>query len=640
MTFSPLKNRKKIKPAIVCIILLILEIQTMHAAEMYVSPTGSDNNPGTKEKPFATLERARDAVRKLTQDEPRCIMMRGGDYYDVSLLLEPQDSGLSIQAAPGETPVLYGGKPVTGWKKDGDKFYAADISGVKEGTRDFRSLVVDGRLRPRARLPGKGEFTHLTRFDARRHATAEGGFRGADKPELKRRLKYKKGDLGPWLDVNNAELDIMHSWDSSMVGLKSHDPKTQMLHFSNPAGYPPGAFGVRRYVVWNIRRGMHNPGQWYLDRTRGKVVYWPKPGEYIAKLNVVAPTTQMVIRITGTSSEPVSGISVQGLDIRCTTTPLTTGKWAAGVYKGDIEARFVRECLFRDLHISAVGGQGIRITRSTRNVVTNCTIEMTGAGGIYAVRGSHSRIVGNRIRNIGRTYISAIAIRTADSWKTPKLSHHNQIAYNLIKDTPYIGIECKGVSNRYENNMVSNAMCVLNDGAAFYSNGKKHIIRGNVVRDIAKGKLAIAYYIDELGEGILVENNAAVNCSRPVHVHLAHNNTYRNNLFIAEKDCKLTFPRSRNITMEKNVIYAGGRIRAGNSGAVSKWKDNVFFSRAGQYHGIPGNAARRVDPLFKDPAGGDYGFKPGSPALKLGIKPVKIPGIADFIRAVKTRNNQ
>ena len=621
-------------------VVIVFSLPGLSAAEYYVSPTGSDKNPGTKEKPFATLERARDAVRKLKKDEPRCIVMRGGDYYDVSLLLEPQDSGLAIKAAAGEKPVLYGGKPVAGWKKDGDKFYAADISGVKEGTRDFRSLVVDGRLRSRARLPEKGEFTHLTRFDAKVRPTSQGGFRGADKPELKRRLKYKKGDLGPWLDVNNAELDIMHSWDSSMVGLKSHDPETQMLHFSNPAGYPPGAFGVRRYVVWNIRQGMHKPGQWYLDRTRGKVVYWPNPGENIAKLNVVAPTTQTVIRITGTLSESVSGISLQGLDIRCTTTLLTAGKWAAGVYKGAIEARFVRKCLFRDLHISAVGGQGIRITRSTRNVVTNCTIEMTGAGGIYAVQGSHSRIVGNRVQQIGQTFSSAIAIRTADSWKAPKLSHHNQIAYNLIKDTPYIGIECKGVSNRYENNMVSNAMCVLNDGAAFYSNGKKHIIRGNVVRDIAKGKSAHAYYIDELGEDILVESNAALNCSWPVHVHLAHNNTYRNNLFIAEKDCKLTFPRSRNIIMEKNVIHAGGTISGSNTGAVSKWKDNVFFSRAGQYHGIPGNAARRVDPLLKDAADGDYGFKPESPALKLGIKPVKIPGIADFIRAVKTRNNQ
>ncbi len=616
-------------------VLFLFSVSTM-AGEFHVSPAGSDKNPGTKEKPFATLERARDAVRALKKGEPRCIVMRGGDYYGVSLVLEPQDSGLAIQAASGETPVVYGGKPVIGWQKDGDKFFAADIPGVKDRTWDFRSLVVNGELRPRARLPKTGKFTHLTRFDARRYPTSQGGFRGADKPELKLKLKYKKGDLGPWLDVNNAELDIMHSWDSSMVGLKSHDAQNRILHFSNPTLYPPGAFGVRRYVVFNIRKGMHEPGQWYLDRTRGKVVYWPRPGEDIRQLRVVAPTTEAIVRIKGTRSGPVSGISVRGLRLCCTTTPLKAGKFGAQVYEGAIEARFAHHCTLTKLRIAAVGGQAIRITRGMHNVVKGCEIEMTGAGGIYAVQGSHGRIVGNRIRNIGKTYVSAIAIRTADSWKAPKLSHHNLVSGNLILNTPYIGIECKGVSNRYESNMVSNAMCVLNDGAAFYSNGKKHIIRGNVVRDIAKGKLAIAYYIDELGEDILVETNAALNCSWPVHVHLAHRNTYRNNLFIAKKDCKITFPRSRNITMEKNIIYAGGTISGSDTHAVSRWKDNIFFSRTSRYKGIPGNAAQRVAPLFRNAAKGDYGFRDASPALKLGIEPVKVPGMAAFIRAMKT----
>ena len=31
--------------------------------EWFVAPNGSDDNPGTKDKPFATLEKARDAVR-------------------------------------------------------------------------------------------------------------------------------------------------------------------------------------------------------------------------------------------------------------------------------------------------------------------------------------------------------------------------------------------------------------------------------------------------------------------------------------------------------------------------------------------------------------------------------------------------
>jgi hypothetical protein len=593
-----------------------------NAAELFVAPDGDDANPGTKAKPFATLERARDAARELKPDAERRIVVRGGTYYNVSLVLEPADSGLAIEAAAGEAPVLYGGRRVTGWQKDGEAFYAAMLPGVKEGTWDFRSLVIDGELRPRARLPKTGEFTHLTRFDARWHTSDGGGFRGADKPELKLKLRYRKSDLGPWLDVKNAELDILHSWDSSMVGVKSHDAKTQTLHFSNPTGYPPGAFGVHRYVVWNIRQGMHEPGQWYLDRTHGKVVYWPKPGEEIERLTVVAPTTEAILDIKGTAAAPVTGISVNGLHLRCTTTPLKAGGWAAGVFQGAVEARFTRNSTFRSLHITAVGGQGIRLINGQRNTVEACRIEKTGAGGIYAVRGSHSRIVRNLVRGIGQIYVSAIGMKTYDCWKNPKLSHHNEVSHNAVIDVPYIGIECKGVNNRYERNLVQNAMCVLDDGGAFYSTGRGHVFRGNVVRDIDKGKSAHAYYIDELGHGILVENNVAINCSWPVHVHLAHDNTFRNNLFVAEKDCKLTFPRSRNITIEKTAIVAGGTLLVQYGGAVTKWDRNVFFSRAGRYHGLPGNAARRADPLFVDGPKGDLRFKEDSPALQLGIEPL------------------
>jgi hypothetical protein len=595
---------------------------SLAARDFHVAPDGDDANPGTKEKPFATLERARDAARELKPDAERRIVVRGGTYYNVALVLELADSGLAIEAAAGETPALYGGRRVTGWQKDGEKFWAAMLPGVKEGTWDFRSLVIDGELRPRARLPKTGEFTHLTRFDARWHTTDGGGFRGADKPELKLKLRYRKSDLGPWLDVKNAELDILHSWDSSMVGVKSHDAQTQTLHFSNPTGYPPGAFDVHRYVVWNIRQGMHEPGQWYLDRTHGKIVYWPKPGEEIERLTVVAPTTESIISIKGSATAPVTGMSVKGLHLRCTTTPLKAGGWAAGVFQGAVEAVFARNCTFNGLHIAAAGGQAIRLMMGERNVVENCRIENTGAGGIYAARGSHGRIVGNHVRGIGKIYVSAIGISTDDCWKNPKLSHDNEVSHNAVIDVPYVGIECKGVSNRYEHNLVQNAMCVLDDGGAFYSTGRDHVIRGNIVRDVVKGKNAHAYYIDELGHGIRVENNVAVNCAWPVQVHLAHDNTFGNNLFTAEKDCKLTFPRSRNITVEKTAIRAGGAISVEHGGAVTKWGRNVFYSQAGRYHGLPETAARRADPLFVDIPKGDLRFKEDSPALELGIQPL------------------
>jgi hypothetical protein len=46
-------------------VLLMTLPASLCAAEFHVAPNGNDANPGTGAKPFATLERGRDAARKL-----------------------------------------------------------------------------------------------------------------------------------------------------------------------------------------------------------------------------------------------------------------------------------------------------------------------------------------------------------------------------------------------------------------------------------------------------------------------------------------------------------------------------------------------------------------------------------------------
>ncbi|MCX6376897.1 MAG: hypothetical protein NTU88_12850, partial [Armatimonadetes bacterium] len=77
--------------------------------EFYVAVNGSDRNPGTKEKPFATLERARDAVRALkSRSGGVTVQLRGGVYCRTQTFeLTAEDSGskgspIVYRAFPGE----------------------------------------------------------------------------------------------------------------------------------------------------------------------------------------------------------------------------------------------------------------------------------------------------------------------------------------------------------------------------------------------------------------------------------------------------------------------------------------------------------------------------------------------------------
>lgn len=54
---------------------LLLAAGTAGSATCHVAPNGSDANPGAVEKPFATLEDARDALRKAGS-ESRSVALR------------------------------------------------------------------------------------------------------------------------------------------------------------------------------------------------------------------------------------------------------------------------------------------------------------------------------------------------------------------------------------------------------------------------------------------------------------------------------------------------------------------------------------------------------------------------------------
>jgi len=91
-----------------------------------VSPQGQDTDPGTLERPFATLERARQAVRELKQSSGLppggvTVWLREGTYHlSGSFTLTQEDSGapeapLTWSAYQGEPVRLSGGRPVTDW---------------------------------------------------------------------------------------------------------------------------------------------------------------------------------------------------------------------------------------------------------------------------------------------------------------------------------------------------------------------------------------------------------------------------------------------------------------------------------------------------------------------------------------------
>ena len=611
----------------------------------FVAPSGNNAWSGRLEEPAADgtdgpvgdLHRAVELARRSAAGAKRRIVLRAGEYFVTRPIeLGPKDAGLTIEAAAGERVVLYGGRRITGWRRDGDRFWAADLPDGKSGKWDFRLLIVDGRMCPRARLPEKGTFTHLSTFDVPWMSTTHGGWKRKPTREELTTLKYRPEDLGPWLDVNNAEVTVYHMWDESLVGVERNDTEKHILTFSNPCGHPPGAFGVRKYVVWNVRRGMTRPGQWYLDRTAGRVVYWPLPGQDMAEAKALAPTVESIVRIAGRAGKPARDITIRRLTLAVTNTPRKAGGFGAAAFAGAVELTVAENCRLEDLEIVNVAGQGVRGWKLASCRIENCRIHDTGACGIRVV--GECMIRNNDVHHVGRIYPSAIGI-----WGAGRGGPGCTIRHNTVHDTPYTAIACGGDGHRIENNSIYRAMLVLHDGAGIYvSMGRGMILRGNYVRDVVDtgGYGASAYYLDEQTVDCLVEGNLSVRVARPVQNHMARRNTIRGNVFVTDGDLVLSFPISSDYCLEKNVVVAGGKIQIANPDAISKAADNIFFSESGVAEQVVMNRYRKVKPLpltsgkrwlLADPKmvhyeSGRVRYAAGSPVEKRAIPPIDVSG--------------
>ncbi len=187
---------------------------------LYVSPAGNDAwsgklaepNSAKTDGPFATLVRARDAIRSMQTSKPLpqpvTVYLRGGVYaLSAPLVFLPGDSGtvkcpITYAAYPGEKVVLSGGRAITGWKKAAqggqeNPLWTAEVPGVKEGEWYFHQLFVNGQRRQRARSPNTG-FFH-----------AEGQFLAGNPA----RFKFHPGDIhAVWAEQGDVEVVGLEKW--------------------------------------------------------------------------------------------------------------------------------------------------------------------------------------------------------------------------------------------------------------------------------------------------------------------------------------------------------------------------------------------------------------------------------------------
>ena len=130
------------------------------ATELFVAIDGNDANPGTRDRPLATIAKAQELVRqKITAglSGDVSVLLRAGTYrLQQTLVFGSQDSGTAEHAVvyagyPGETVVVSGGQNITGWKKGSGDVWTAQVDAAAWQKQTLRHLFVNGRRAVRAR---------------------------------------------------------------------------------------------------------------------------------------------------------------------------------------------------------------------------------------------------------------------------------------------------------------------------------------------------------------------------------------------------------------------------------------------------------------------------------------------------------
>ncbi len=321
--------------------LLAATVAVAEPTTFYVAPDGNDAWSGTllepnaakTDGPLATLEGARNAIRRLKQAGPLpargvVVELRGGVYErDRALELTADDSGtaeapIEYRARPGETVRLIGGKRIAGFAPVTDaallqrldpaargNVWQADLRA--QGVTDFGGpagggleLFFQGQPMRIARWPNEGfvkivQVLGPTPVDIRgTKGCAEGMF------------SYEGDRPRRWKDEKDVWLHGYWFWDwadqrQRVVSIDADKHVVTLAPPNHSYGYRNGQW----FYAFNVLAEIDQPGEWYLDRETGVLYFWP-PAPVASGETLVSVVPTLI------SLKDAAHVTIRGLTLR------------------------------------------------------------------------------------------------------------------------------------------------------------------------------------------------------------------------------------------------------------------------------------------------------------------------------------
>ena len=565
-------------------------VQRLNAPQpvCYVSPQGEDTAAGTKDQPFATLDRARDFLRqlkaqgKLPQGGAAVHLLAGNYRLSESFRLTAEDSGTTdspivYRAEPGAAVRIMGGREIRGFQPLADpkvlkilpeaargKVLSLDLqqAGLQPGTLVPRGygiplapaaleLFVDGKPLELARWPN--DSRHFTERFHLVSDVVDGEHKEFQNKDLRLtdwfvyddpRHEQWAAEPEPWIF---GYFDRLYC--ARRLPIIGFDTVNHKLQVGPPGPSYKGLLPGAAYFGYNLLCELDTPGEYYVDRQRGKVYLYP-PGPLERSRVTASLCEQPLVTIDGASHLVMRGLTFEA-------------SRADGITIDGCDDVTVAGCVFRNL-----GNWGVRITGGSDNGVLGCDLNWLGDGGVY--------LEGGEVKSLTPSghYVENCWIHDIDYWDRaayqPAVAMRgvaNRISHCLIHDTPHQAVYVADNDNLVEFTEFHDTLYEATEMGTYYMYGSSGVLgaRGQVVR---------YSYFHHLPENKALEGWGPVGRHA---LHIDHVNgaiTLYGNVFSQFGDMSGAFySGGRDNMVENNVFY---RCRTGVFLDDRSWVYDVF----------------------------------------------------------------
>ncbi len=524
---------------------------------VYVSPSGNDRWSGSVASPRAdrsdgpvrSLERALEVLRATRSrggSEAGTVFLRAGIYRrSTGVRLDARDNLTTIRPYRSERVTLTGSIPLPAFVPVGDTCDSRIARGLRDsiqvadlganGIADYGTITPRGspglelflrnRRMPLARWPNEG-WVHIADVPQTGDSCLNPGlarekrYDGVPAGRHYGRIRYAENRPNRW----HADTSIyLHGywtfdWSDSYQKIASIDTLRQEFHLSPPHhGY--GYTRNQRYYALNVLEELDRPGEWYLDRTKGLLYFWPPRSQ-----RREIPTAS-VLDVPFITLDSASHVAIENLTF--------TESRAGAVLIREGEGNVVRTC-----QITNLGGEAIRVEGGRGHGVENCNLHALGLGGITLTGGDRKTLTpaghvafNNHIHHFSewvRTGQYAIILEGVG----------NRASHNEIHDSPFEALTLRGNDHVIEFNDIYRVTRETGDAGAFHTGRnwtwQGNIIRNNYFHDLQGPGLhgVMGVYLDDWACGFTVTGNVFYRAGRATMIGGGRNNTVENNIYI------------------------------------------------------------------------------------------------------------